>query len=193
MINTSARAGYLSPLSSPLTEEQIEDVLHDLVAGVTGLPGKMVRPRWQPRPPKQPEHTVDWCAIGVADADREGFAAVIHNSMGQGTDTVIAWETLDVLASFYGPRALDLAGRLRDGLAIEQNRTALRQAGLALGGMGRMVKVPELVNNAWLRRVDLPLTLRNEARRTFGVLNLLDAPVTAKSDDGLTVHTTPMI
>lgn len=191
MTNTSAHAGYLSPLSSPLTEEQIDDVLHDLVAGVTGLPGKMVRPRWQLKPPKQPENTVDWCAIGVADADREGFAAVIHNGSGEGTDTVIAWETLGVLVSFYGPHALDLAGRLRDGLAIEQNRAELRQAGLALGGVGRMVKVPELVNNAWLRRVDLPLELRNEARRTYDVQNIKCGTAVIETDTGLIAQTTP--
>ena len=193
MTNTSARAGYLSPLTSPLTEEELNNELQAMVKGITGLPGKMVRPRWQPKPPKQPEHEVNWCAVGIADEDRQGFAAVLHNSAGDGSDTVINWETLGALATFYGPLAWDMAGRLRDGLAIEQNRAELRKSGLALGGIGRRVKVPELVNNAWLQRVDLPLELRNEARRTFGVLNLLDAPVIAKSDDGLTVHTTPMI
>jgi len=189
MTNSSATAGYLAPTSSPLTEQQLEDALTAMVAGITGLAGKMVRPRWQPTPPKQPAHTVNWCAIGIPDEDFGRFPAVLHNGAGDGSDTVVTWETLNVLASFYGPNSRDLACRLRDGLSVEQNRATLRQAGLAVGDIGRMIRLPELVNNIWVRRVDLPLELRNEARRTFDVLNLLDAPVTIISDSGLTVQT----
>lgn len=189
---TSATGGFLTPLTSPLTQEQLEDVLHDLVAGITGLTASKVRPRWQPTPPKQPAHNTDWCAFGIGDDDHARHSAVVHSGTGDGTDTVITWETLNALASFYGPNAWDLAGRLRDGLYIEQNRAQLRAAGLALGEVGRRTKVPELINNIWVQRVDLPLILRNEARRTYGVLNILCGPAAIETDTGLIVQTTPM-
>lgn len=192
MSNDSTRAGYLVPTTGPLTEQELEDALTAMVAGITGLPGKMVRPRWQPKPPKQPEHTVNWCAVGVPDEDHDRFSAVLHDPRGEGQDILITWETLNVLASFYGPSARDLACRLRDGLYIEQNRATLRQAGIAVGEVGRMVKIPELVNNYWVRRVDLPLVLRNESRRTFAVRHIVCGSVTVETDTGLIVQTTPM-
>jgi hypothetical protein len=192
MTTDSTHAGYLAPTSAPLTEEQLEDVLTAMVAGITGLPGKMVRPRWQPKPPKQPEHTVDWCAVGVPDEDDDSWPAVTHSGDGDGADTVVTWETLNVLASFYGPNSGDLAKRLRAGLMVEQNRAPLRQAGLALGGIGRRVRLAELVNGYWVKRVDLPIELRNEARRVYAVRNIKCGSVTIETDTGLIVQTTPM-
>lgn len=194
MTNTSETSGYLAPTIEPLTEEELQDVLTAMVAGITGLAGQMVRPRWQPKPPKQPENHIPWCAVGIPDEDHDRFSAVVHEGDGddgQGVDTVITWETLDVLASFYGPGARDLAARLRDGLCIEQNRAPLRAAGLALAEVGRMVKVPEVVNSQWLARVDLTLTLRNEARRTFGVRNITCGGAVIETDTGLIAQTTP--
>lgn len=194
MKGTSETPGYLAPSSGPLTEQELEDVLTAMVAGITGLPGQLVRPRWQPKPPKQPENHITWCAVGIPDEDHDRYSAVIHEGGGddgQGTDTVITWETLDVLASFYGPGARDLAARLRDGLYIEQNRAGLRSAGLALAEVGRMVKAPEVINGKWLARVDLPLTMRNEARRIFGVRNITCGGTVIETDTGLMAQTTP--
>lgn len=42
-----------------------EDVLHDLIAALTGIPGRYVRPRWQPEPPRMPGPDVTWCAFGI--------------------------------------------------------------------------------------------------------------------------------
>ena len=81
-MNTSQTPGYLTPTSGPLTEEELQDVLTAMVAGITGLPGKMVRPRWQPKPPKQPEHNIPWCAVGIPDEDHDRFSAVIHEGGG---------------------------------------------------------------------------------------------------------------
>lgn len=194
MSNTSETPGYLAPTSEPLTEQELENVLTAMVAGITGLVGNLVRPRWQTKPPKQPGHGVNWCAVGIPDEDHERFSAVVHEGAGddgQGTDTVITWETLSVLVTFYGPGARDLAARLRDGLYIEQNRAPLRAAGLALAEVGRAVKLPELVNGAWLGRVDLPLVMRNVARRTFGVRNIVCGTAVIETDTGLIAQTTP--
>lgn len=190
--NTSSNAGYLTPLTSPTTQVGIEDALHDIVCGITGLGATLVRPRWQPEPPKQPERAVNWCSIGILDRQPQGFPAVTHDGTGRGKDTVTTWETLDVIASFYGPNGQDLAVLLRDGLYVEQNRVGLRTAGLALGEVGRMTNVPELINGTWVPRVDLALVIRSEARREFGVLNIVCGPAVIETDTGLIAQTAPM-
>src|SRR4051812_9766277 len=55
--NDSSTGGYLSPVvaSSALQDAALDALLQQMVAGITGLPGNMVRPRWQPVTPKQPE------------------------------------------------------------------------------------------------------------------------------------------
>jgi len=193
MSNTSATGGYLAPAPGPRTLTQVEDVLHDVVAGITGLSGKLVRPRWQETPPQQPKREVTWCAIGITDdQDAPGAPEVQHDGGSGGTDTVVTRALLVVTASFYGPQGMDLAWRLRDGLKVEQNRAGLRAAGLALYEIGRLRYVPELVNKAWVPRVDLELSVWSESRRTYPVLNILCGPATIETETGLIVQTTPM-
>lgn len=138
--------------------EATEDVLHDLVVGLTGLPGDLVRPRWQPRPPQTPSPDTSWCALGVTGRDSPG-SQLRSTADGEGW-AVETHETLDVLISFYGPQASALALAVREGLRVPLNRETLRAANMALVRAGQMANAPELVNNAWLRRVDLPLTFR---------------------------------
>jgi len=40
---------------------------------------------------------------------------------------------------------------------------------------GRAVLLPDLVNQQWRRRVDLPMSFRRQVSRTYPVLNLLSA------------------
>lgn len=193
MSASSSNAGFLPPSASPLTRAQIEDALHDAVVGITGLAGSMVRPRWQPAPPKQPEASVNWCSIGITTRTRTGLPAMVHQDTDDGgQDVALSWVALEVQASFYGLDADDLADRLAQGLAVGQNRDGLRAAGLALQEVGQAVAVPELINNAWVMRVDLPLAFGFEARRTYPVRNLLCGPAVIESDTGLIVQTAPM-
>ncbi|WP_285908116.1 hypothetical protein, partial [Pseudodesulfovibrio pelocollis] len=60
MTTSSASGGYLTPATAPLTQDQLVAVLHGAVSGITGLAAELIRPRWQPRPPKQPDHDVTW-------------------------------------------------------------------------------------------------------------------------------------
>lgn len=180
MPNTSATGGYLQPDSAatPVADLDLDLVVQAMVAGVTGLPGDRVRPRWQPTQPRMPEITVDWCAVGVTLTDTErGTAYVDHDGAGEGHDDLVRHEQLDVLATFYGPGAARNAARLRDGLQIAQNRAALDAQGMAFVEAGPVRTVPELVNEQWLRRCDIPITLRRVVRREYAVLNILSAPV----------------
>lgn len=51
--------GYLPPSTSPAYDAALDQMFHDLVMGITGLTGDLVRPRWQAEPPQQPEHSVN--------------------------------------------------------------------------------------------------------------------------------------
>lgn len=154
MASDSTKAGWLIPVPGP-DEEFLEDVLHDMVCGLTALPGPLVRPRWQPDPPKVPGPDVDWCAFGIINQSAPGYIAWHED----GATHVQADERLIVMCSFYGPRARALARALRDGLFVEQNRAVLRmEANLALVSTGDIVPAPELVGLRWIRRQDIQIT-----------------------------------
>lgn len=160
-MSDSASGGFLIPVPGPGREAE-EDELHDLIAALCGLPGHLVRPRWQAEPPRQPEPGTDWCAFGVIGRDAPGSQTRHERGRdGQGRSVVETHETLDILASFYGPHAQSKAVALREGLHVEQNRAELRaRANLALVRAGAMTAVPELVLQRWVQRQDLPLTFR---------------------------------
>ena len=70
------------------------------------------------------------------------------------------------------------AARFRDGLYVEQNNTTLRTAaGLSLVGTGRIYNLPELINNQWVRRYDLTVTLSRKNIRTFNIKTIQSVPV----------------
>jgi len=135
MSNDSSTGGYLVPSSPPpLEDSALDAILQGVVVGITGLPGTMVSPRWQPVVRKQPEAVVDWCAIGVVSETPEFSAYTRHwpgepsdpdDRAGQGYDEQIRHETLEVMASFYGPNSRGNANMFRAGLAVAQNREAL--------------------------------------------------------------------
>lgn len=160
----STRAGWIIPQAGP-DGAWLEDALHDAVCGLTGLPGKDVRPRWQPEPPKTPGAERDWCAVGVINQGAPGGTA-----WHEGGETRLeVHERLIVLCSFYGPRASALARALRDGLFIEQNRAVLREsANLAFVEAGDIIPAPELVNFRWIRRQDIQVTLTRGPRLESG-------------------------
>lgn len=171
----SSTGGYLPPTGAPADDAALDALLQAAVAAITGLPGQMVRPRWQPLPPPEPALDADWCAIGVLTQARDFDAVLEHDPAGDGLDRMRRNATLDVLASFYGPHAGALASRLADGLSVPQNREALASAGILLGEVGAARQAPDLLHEQWRRRVDLPIELRRRIDRTYPVLNLLSA------------------
>ena len=185
MTNTSATGGYIQPTSAlPLDDAALDTLLQALVVGITGLPGNLVRPRWQPVAPKQPDASVDWCAVGVMDYDAESNISITHDGTGLGQSTSYQNETLDIQASFYGPTARGNASLLRDGLMIAQNRELLSLQEISLKGQpGRAIRAPELVNQQWINRVDLPFTLSRRIVRIWPIENILGINATATTDD----------
>lgn len=168
--NTSATGGYLQPVTSaPANDEALENILQSMVVGITGLPGRLVRPRWQPIPPTAPEFDENWCAIGVMDQQSDMDPVQMNGA--DGVNRFRRNDEFSVLASFYGPDAGGFAQKLNDGLAIAQNREAIHQAGLVFVDSGAARPGPELLAQRWRRRWDLPLTFRRVVLRTYPILN----------------------
>jgi len=146
-----------------------------MVVGITGLPGPMVRPRWQPKPPRQPEPSVNWCAVGAGDIKTISNPAIDHDGSDDGHDQYQMHEEFEVLCMFYGPQAQAYASILRDGIFIPQNREAVKAQGMGLINASEIRPVPELVNQQWVRRYDFFIRMRRQVVRVYPVLNILSA------------------
>lgn len=178
MANTSATGGYLAPTAPvPPDDDDLDNLLQELVAGVTDLPGEMVRPRWQPTVPKQPEPTENWCAMGVSVQTNDSGPAIQHDPAGEGSDTYTRHQQIDLMCSFYGPAAKGYAQRLADSMSIPQNSEQLALNGMKFVSASDIQPAPALINQQWNRRYDLTLVLRRKIIRTYPVLNLLSAEV----------------
>lgn len=176
MANTSATGGYLSPTTpSPAYDQPLDVQMQSVVVGITGLDGSLVRPRWQPRPPQQPDQSTDWCAIGIVRIGAAYGHSIRHIPDGEGSDEAEAYEDLELLASFYGPGCSGMAALLRDGLRIPQNREEMRSHGMALTSADTVTLLGEYVTTEWRRRADLPLFLTRVVTRRYPILNLLEA------------------
>jgi hypothetical protein len=198
MVNDSSTGGYLLPADAPAPEEdaELDGLFQDSVRNITGLPGSLVRPRWQPGNPKQPEPGTDWCAIGVMVQTPDAGPAIQHRSENGGADKLERHEEIEVLASFYGPRRQSFAAKLRDGLSIPQNMETLQTSAIGLVGCGPIRSVPELVNQQWIRRSDMLMLFRRKTTRIYPVQNIEVADIhlfddTTHVDEIITVPTAP--
>jgi hypothetical protein len=184
MPNDSTTAGYLLPTSTaPSADLDLDKILQHIIVGLTGLPGNMVRPRWQPTNPKQPEANANWCAVGVTNVKRDANSTVIHDPTGDGSDTLIRHEKVEALASFCGPQGQQYAEVCRDGFWIPQNNAMLRQYDAGFTDAGDIRSVPELVNQQWRRRYDLAFTIRRKVTRTYNVRNIESVEIVIQTDD----------
>ena len=173
----SSTGGFLAPTSTlPVEDALLDNILQALIVGVCNIPGPLVRPRWQPKPPAQPDAMTDWAAVGVVDEDPEFNISLVHNGAannGAGSSTSIDNDVVTVLASFYGPTARGNAKLLRTGLMIPQNRESLFNTGLQLLEIpGKSLFVPAIVGQQTVRRVDLQMRFRRRTQLTWAILNL---------------------
>lgn len=192
MANDSSTGGYLVPTStgSDLNDIALATFLQGVVVGITGLPGNMVRPRYQLEPPNVPDLGINWAAISRGTAKRDPFAAVIHIGAGDGDDLVVRNRTVEVLCSFYGPAAETNGELLAMGMEVAQNREAMRAAGFALvGGVGDAVIAPAQIKGKWTYRVDIGFTVRQQQQYTYPILNLEAIQATLTSDAMATTET----
>lgn len=190
MSNNSASGGFLQPSAapSPLEGQDLNRFLQQIIVGISGLDGTLVRPRWQTEMPVIPDAATVWAAMGITTRPRDTFAAIVHGSSGQGYDELRRHETLHTLCSFYDTGVNGQADKfcaiVADGLAIPQNREVLTLNGFGLVNTGDPTAVPSLWKERWLYRVDLQILFRRQIKRQYQVLNLLSAQGEFIADNG---------
>lgn len=167
--------GYLTPSSTQglpgsLTLNQF---LQTVMVGVSGLDGALVRPRWQVAPAKQPDLNVNWMALGITSNTADAHSYV--NLLPDGTNTSQRHETLELQCAFYGPEALGYASLVRDGFEIQQNLDALRSANMGFVSTTPALHMPELVNERFIDRIEMGVSLRREIKRVYAILSFISA------------------
>lgn len=162
---------------APAEDVDLDAIIQETVRDICALSGDLVRPRWQPIAPKQPEQIVDWVAIGIISITSDAGPAIEHNPLGQGTDTYQRHDTIEVLGSFYGPHGQTNAALLRDGLAIPQNTEPLGDVAMRFVECGPIRQAHELVNTKWIKRQDMSLWFRRKVTRVYGIESLAIADV----------------
>lgn len=186
MATDSSAAGYLLPSSSPVYGNALDDLVHGVIVGLTGITGDLVRPRWQPEPPQQPDFTVDWVAFGLVRSEVDTFAYDYHDPTGNGVNAVQRDELLYFLHSFYGPDCHMYCEQYRDGLEVAQNRDALTAANIGLQEVQEAVMLPALLKEKWVKRIDVTVVFRRRTTRTYPVLTIQSGQATLDNEHYLT-------
>jgi len=183
--NTSATGGYILEVPPhPPTGRDVTLALQQAVVNLTGLPGTLVRPRWQISPPAQPPAEVSWAAIGTTHLEADDYPVIIHDGSAQlvgapgpGVDRMQRHVSVTIVVTFYGPEAEDLAGAFRDAMYVQQNWEPLHILGLNMREVHDLARAPELVNQQWIDRIDIRLEMRGQLNRVYPVLNIDGADV----------------
>lgn len=172
MATDSTTTGFLAPSQAHPYDVDLENALHNIVVGITGIRGDLVRPRWTPEPPQQPPFNVDWVAFGIVRTSVDTFAyhkqAVDHADVDRD-------ELLYVMHSFYGPNCHGNCERFRDGWEIHQNRDAAKELNMELVEVQEAVHLPALLKERWVQRVDTTVIYRRRTSRRYPVLTITSA------------------
>ena len=174
MSNDSTGRGYLTPAADgPAYDEALEQLISQWISGVSGLAESSILPRWADLAPPTPANDTTWCSFGISAVPHRDIPAQVQISDDQAEQW--SWEQLTVLCSFYGPQGAGTAATFYAGIFIEQNNTELNTAGLSLCGAGTLFNLPELINNTWVRRYDLTVTLSRKTTRIYNIKTLKSA------------------
>jgi hypothetical protein len=181
----STETGYLRPDPGPEYDQALEDVLQDLIVGLTGLAGNMVRPRYQPKPPGTPEQNVPWAAFSASIEGADWNPVVVSDpnaNAGAGEHRLARSEDVGLSVSFYGPGAWALATVMRDGFGVAQNRDAVEAKGLKFVECASLVYAPFQLKDVWVKKTDLKVFFRRWVTRTYGIRNFASADGTIDNE-----------
>ena len=168
---------YILPKSSetPPGGLTVTQFIQAVLVGISGLPGEMVRPKWQIKPPKNPPAvTENWLAFGI-DLTTPDNNAYLGSRDGGLTIDSQRQEAMDVSVSIYGPDALEIYGVIRDGIQIPQNQQALATAEMVFVEILAARRIPDLVNEQFYNRVETGIILRRQVNRIYAVPTILSA------------------
>lgn len=166
------------PAPAPLYGPALDAVFHDTIAGILGLSGTLVRPRWQPNPPNQPHFSTDWVAFGIVSNKGDwnpymGFDALAVPDIG--ASIFERDEELVLLHSYYGPNCMALQSRFQDGLYLDDNRALLSAQGIKFISFVDAQQVPALMKESWVKKMDQRYLFRRRIRRQYPLAYLLSA------------------
>lgn len=166
---------WLIPVGEPIPyDEELRDIVHDILVGISGLPNEYVRPAWQPTPPVQLPAIANWLAFAIKTTPAEDYPADIQSADPDSQQSIqIQHEVIDVLLSFYGPRGGGYCARTKAGLYQPSNRGKIRGMGLHFVNASDLVYVPELTNAQWINRVDMPIEFRRITKRVYEVRDIV--------------------
>lgn len=164
-MTTSATGGYLT--TALPDNVALRRFFQGLIKGITGLPGPMVRPRWQANPPPMPSIDTNWCSFGITARAPDASAYV---SPAEENARIVRHEDLEIVCSFYGPAGEGYAEILRDGMQVSQNREPLLIASMGFKSNTGLTHVPEQHNDRWYERCDITLTISRETGKVYEIL-----------------------
>lgn len=174
MSNDSTVRGYLTPVAgNPKYDEELEREISRWIRGVSGLQANLVFPRWTDPQPQIPKNGVTWCGFGITTVPQPLSQSDVQVSQEKSEQWT--WEQVTVICCFYGPLGSSTASTFRAGIFVEQNNAELNLSGLSLVDAGTIYNLPELINNQWVRRYDLTVTLSRKNTRTYNVKTLISA------------------
>jgi hypothetical protein len=182
MSNTSATGGYLVPtLPTYPGGLTLTQYIQQVIVGMTGFAGTLVRPKWQKAPPKVLPNPEDkWCSFGLTTVNPDANAYVKTADNGESS-TLQRHVELVLSVSFYGDDCVAYANLFRDGFQLAQNREALRAANMGFKEASESLYVPELHGQAWFPRCDITVVLRAQVDRTYAVLSMESASGTIEA------------
>ena len=153
-MNTSETGGYLREPESVMNHKALEDAIHAMLTGITGIEAALVRPAFQGEPLAEPPIDVDWCGFYLRDASAVNYPYVGYAPDGDGSGVTDIVDK-EIHLYFYGPHSEEFAGMVRRGLHVEQNHREFRKSGIVVKRVGNVIQVPEIVHGKWLSRSDL--------------------------------------
>ena len=170
-MNDSSTGGILTNSTPALNDADLDLVFQGLFSSLTGLAIEYVRPRWTAEPRTPPDFGATWCAIGVTDIRDDDYPAqTFIDGVGMQIER---HEMLEVLASFYGPKAQQAMRTASDGVLIYQNNEQIfAQYGIIFHHYDDPVKAPQLMNNRWNNRIDRTFTFRRQIISTYNILSV---------------------
>lgn len=180
MANDSSTGGYLAPEPpGPLYDTALEDFFQQIVVGITGIPGNLVRPRWQQEPPNPPPAKSDWIALGVEVGPKQWDAyQKFDPTIGtDGAYIVEGAERIRLALSFYGPNNERNHTAFDDGLQLSQNREALSAQKISYIEAESPVNLPALLKDRMRLRVDIAFIFSRWVSRTYPVRTIASASV----------------
>lgn len=179
--NTTATGGYLSPapkvppLASVPPNLSFLDFLQSVVVGISGIPGNLVRPDWQPNPPKRPMLDVNWIAMGIEGIQPDFNAYQGYLPFTDPDPFLQRNETVPLVMNFYGPLSYENYGLTRDGFQLTQNLAQLNKAKVPFAYDTPAQHVPELINEEWFDRWRAVFYFRRQIQRTYPLLTFVSA------------------